>query len=91
MGARPGDGEAGGGIDAVGDPLDEDADIGAIDSEPTRFEKIKELVAAGEEEGAEIFQPPCRLPGWWFAPTVFTNVAQATGWLEEIFGPVCPC
>ena len=53
--------------------------------------KIEELVAAGEEEGAEIYQPPCRLPekGYWFAPTVFTNVAQSYRIAqEEIFGPV---
>ena len=74
----------------VGDPLDKNTDIGAINSKE-QLEKIKELVAAGEEEGAEIFQPPCRLPekGWWFAPTVFTNVAQSYRVAqEEIFGPV---
>ncbi|HKO75181.1 MAG TPA: aldehyde dehydrogenase family protein [Gaiellaceae bacterium] len=74
----------------VGDPLDKNTDIGAINSRE-QLEKIKELVAAGEEEGAEIFQPPCRLPekGWWFAPTVFTNVAQSYRIAqEEIFGPV---
>jgi aldehyde dehydrogenase (NAD+) len=56
-----------------------------------QLERIKELVAAGEEEGAEIYQPPCRLPekGWWFPPTVFTNVAQSYRIAqEEIFGPV---
>ena len=43
-----------------------------------QLEKITELVASGEEEGAEIYQPPCRLPekGYWFVPTVFTNVAR---------------
>jgi aldehyde dehydrogenase (NAD+) len=74
----------------VGDPLDKNTDIGAINSKQ-QLEKIKELVAAGEKEGAEIFQPPCRLPekGWWFAPTVFTNVAQSYRIAqEEIFGPV---
>ncbi|HEY3070790.1 MAG TPA: aldehyde dehydrogenase family protein [Gaiellaceae bacterium] len=74
----------------VGDPLDKNTDVGAINSQQ-QLEKIKELVAAGEEEGAEIFQPPCRLPekGWWFAPTVFTNVAQSYRIAqEEIFGPV---
>ena len=53
--------------------------------------KITELVAGGEDEGAEIYQPPCRLPekGYWFAPTVFTNVAQSYRIAqEEIFGPV---
>src|SRR3954469_12812468 len=74
----------------VGDPLDKNTDVGAINSKE-QLEKIKQLVAAGEEEGAEIFQPPCRLPekGWWFAPTVFTNVAQSYRIAqEEIFGPV---
>jgi len=74
----------------VGDPLDKNTDIGAINSQQ-QLEKIKELVAIGEEEGAEIYQPPCRLPekGWWFAPTVFTNVAQSYRIAqEEIFGPV---
>jgi acyl-CoA reductase-like NAD-dependent aldehyde dehydrogenase len=55
------------------------------------LEKIKELVASGSEEGAEIYQPPCVLPekGYWFAPTVFTNVAQSYRIAqEEIFGPV---
>ncbi|MFL5918525.1 MAG: aldehyde dehydrogenase family protein [Gaiellaceae bacterium] len=74
----------------VGDPLDKNTDVGAINSK-AQLERIKELVAAGEEEGAEIYQPPCRLPekGWWFAPTVFTNVAQSYRIAqEEIFGPV---
>jgi acyl-CoA reductase-like NAD-dependent aldehyde dehydrogenase len=74
----------------VGDPLDKNTDVGAINS-PQQLEKIKELVRAGEEEGADIYQPPCRLPekGWFFAPTVFTNVAQSYRIAqEEIFGPV---
>jgi aldehyde dehydrogenase (NAD+) len=74
----------------VGDPLDKNTDVGAINSRQ-QLEKIRELVAAGEEEGAEIFQPACRLPekGWWFPPTVFTNVAQSYRIAqEEIFGPV---
>jgi aldehyde dehydrogenase (NAD+) len=74
----------------VGDPLDKNTDVGAINS-PRQLEKIRELVRAGEEEGAEIFQPPCRLPerGWWFPPTLFTNVAQSYRIAqEEIFGPV---
>ena len=74
----------------VGDPLDKNTDVGAINSQ-AQLERIKELVAAGEEEGAEIYQPPCRLPekGWWFPPTVFTNVAQSYRIAqEEIFGPV---
>ena len=74
----------------VGDPLDKNTDVGAINSRQ-QLEKIEELVAAGEEEGAEIYQPPCKLPeqGYWFAPTVFTNVAQSYRIAqEEIFGPV---
>ena len=74
----------------VGDPLDKNTDVGAINSE-AQLEKIKELVASGEAEGAEIYQPPCRLPekGYWFVPTVFTNVAQSYRIAqEEIFGPV---
>jgi aldehyde dehydrogenase (NAD+) len=74
----------------VGDPLDKNTDVGAINSQQ-QLEKITELVAAGEEEGAEIYQPPCKLPerGWFFAPTVFTNVAQSYRIAqEEIFGPV---
>jgi aldehyde dehydrogenase (NAD+) len=74
----------------VGDPLDKNTDVGAINSKQ-QLEKIQELVATGEEEGAEIYQPPCRLPekGYWFVPTVFTNVAQSYRIAqEEIFGPV---
>ncbi|HLG08787.1 MAG TPA: aldehyde dehydrogenase family protein [Gaiellaceae bacterium] len=74
----------------VGDPLDKNTDIGAINSRE-QLEKITELVESGKEEGAEIFQPACRLPerGYWFPPTVFTSVAQSYRIAqEEIFGPV---
>jgi aldehyde dehydrogenase (NAD+) len=74
----------------VGEPLDKNTDVGAINSK-MQLDKIRELVAAGEEEGAAIYQPPCRLPekGYWFAPTVFTDVAQSYRIAqEEIFGPV---
>ena len=74
----------------VGDPLDKNTDVGAINS-AMQLEKIQELVESGRAEGAEIYQPPCRLPekGYWFAPTVFTNVAQSYRIAqEEIFGPV---
>jgi aldehyde dehydrogenase (NAD+) len=74
----------------VGDPLDKNTDVGAINSRQ-QLDKIRELVASGEQEGAEIYQPPCRFPekGYWFAPTVFTNVAQSYRIAqEEIFGPV---
>jgi aldehyde dehydrogenase (NAD+) len=74
----------------VGDPLDKNTDVGAINS-AMQLDKISELVESGKEEGAEIYQPPCRLPekGYWFVPTVFTNVAQSYRIAqEEIFGPV---
>jgi aldehyde dehydrogenase (NAD+) len=74
----------------VGDPLDKNTDVGAINSKQ-QLEKIQELVASGEQEGAEIYQPPCVLPekGWFFPPTVFTSVAQSYRIAqEEIFGPV---
>jgi aldehyde dehydrogenase (NAD+) len=74
----------------VGDPLDKNTDVGAINSRE-QLEKITELVESGKHEGAEIFQPACRLPerGYWFPPTVFTSVAQSYRIAqEEIFGPV---
>jgi aldehyde dehydrogenase (NAD+) len=74
----------------VGDPLDKNTDVGAINSK-AQLERIRELVASGEEEGAEIYQPACDLPerGYWFVPTLFTNVAQSYRIAqEEIFGPV---
>jgi aldehyde dehydrogenase (NAD+) len=74
----------------VGDPLDKNTDIGAINSKQ-QLSKIEELVEAGVEEGAEIYQPACDLPdrGYWFRPTLFTGVAQSHRIAqEEIFGPV---
>jgi aldehyde dehydrogenase (NAD+) len=74
----------------VGDPLDKNTDVGAINSR-AQLDRIRELVASGEEEGAEIYQPACKLPerGFWFVPTLFTNVAQSHRIAqEEIFGPV---
>jgi aldehyde dehydrogenase (NAD+) len=74
----------------VGDPLDKNTDVGAINSKQ-QLEKITSLVQSGIDEGAEIYQPPCKLPerGYWFVPTVFTNVAQSYRIAqEEIFGPV---
>ncbi|MBA3376114.1 MAG: aldehyde dehydrogenase family protein [Actinobacteria bacterium] len=74
----------------VGDPLDKNTDVGAINSK-AQLDRITELVASGEEEGAEMYQPECRLPerGYWFVPTLFTNVAQSHRVAqEEIFGPV---
>src|SRR5256884_207800 len=74
----------------VGDPLDKNTDIGAINSAP-QLERIRKLSEIGEEEGAERWSPPCALPerGYWFAPTLFTGVSQAHRIArEEIFGPV---
>ncbi len=74
----------------VGNPLDKNTDLGAINSK-MQLEKIRGLVAAGEAEGAERWSSPCALPkkGFFFPPTFFTNVAQASRIAhEEIFGPV---
>jgi aldehyde dehydrogenase (NAD+) len=74
----------------VGDPLDKNTDVGAINSR-AQLDKIEELVASGEADGAEAWQPACQLPerGFWFRPTVFTHVAQSYRIAqEEIFGPV---
>src|SRR3954453_23174780 len=74
----------------VGDPLDKNTDVGAINS-AEQLERIEALVAAGEDEGAVRRTIACDLPdrGWWFAPTIFTDVAPAHRIaVEEIFGPV---
>ncbi|GAA4804332.1 aldehyde dehydrogenase family protein [Nocardioides caeni] len=74
----------------VGDPLDKNTDIGAINS-AEQLAKIRELSAIGEAEGAERWAPACDLPssGFWFPPTVFTGVTQAHRIArEEVFGPV---
>nr|WP_279581589.1 aldehyde dehydrogenase family protein [Fodinicola feengrottensis] len=74
----------------VGDPLDKNTDVGAINS-AAQLEKIRELSQIGENEGAHRWSPPCELPdrGFWFAPTLFTEVTQAHRIArEEIFGPV---
>ena len=74
----------------LGDPLDKNTDIGAINSRP-QLDKIEGLVAAGEAEGAQRWSPPCQLPakGYWFPPTVFSGVSQSHKIArEEIFGPV---
>jgi aldehyde dehydrogenase (NAD+) len=74
----------------LGDPLDKNTDIGAINSR-AQLDKIRGLVESGIEEGAELYQPECRLPerGFWFPPSLFTNVAQSYRIArEEIFGPV---
>jgi aldehyde dehydrogenase (NAD+) len=74
----------------VGDPLDKNTDLGAINS-LEQLNKIKELSSAGDSEGAERWSPACKLSdkGFWFAPTIFTGVTQAHRIArEEIFGPV---
>jgi acyl-CoA reductase-like NAD-dependent aldehyde dehydrogenase len=74
----------------VGDPLDKNTDIGAINS-AEQLAKIRELSDIGEQEGAGRWSPPCELPdhGFWFPPTLFTGVTQAHRIArEEIFGPV---
>jgi acyl-CoA reductase-like NAD-dependent aldehyde dehydrogenase len=74
----------------VGDPLDKNTDIGAINS-AEQLARIRTLSEVGEAEGAERWSPPCELPdrGFWFPPTVFTGVSQAHRIArEEIFGPV---
>jgi aldehyde dehydrogenase (NAD+) len=74
----------------VGDPLDKNTDVGAINS-AEQLERIEALVAAGEEEGATRRTIECEIPdrGYWFAPTLFTDVSPAHRIaVEEIFGPV---
>ena len=74
----------------VGDPLDKNTDVGAINS-AAQLAKVTELVESGIAEGAEIFQPDCQLPdrGFFFRPTLFTSVSQSHRIAqEEIFGPV---
>ena len=74
----------------VGDPLDKNTDLGAINS-AAQLATIRRLVAAGVSEGAVKYQPPCILPekGFYFPPTLFTGVTQSHRIArEEIFGPV---
>lgn len=74
----------------VGDPLDKNTDIGAINSKK-QLETINKYLKIGVEEGAEMYQPTCDLPskGYWCRPTLFTRVTQANRISqEEIFGPV---
>jgi aldehyde dehydrogenase (NAD+) len=74
----------------VGNPLDKNTDIGAINS-LAQLQKIRELVQSGVDEGAELTQSSCALPakGYWFPPTFFTGVTHAHRVAsEEIFGPV---
>jgi acyl-CoA reductase-like NAD-dependent aldehyde dehydrogenase len=74
----------------VGDPMDKNTDVGAINSRK-QLERIEEMVAVGEAEGAERWDSGCELPtnGFWFRPTVFSGVSQTHRIAqEEIFGPV---
>jgi len=74
----------------LGDPLDKNTDIGAINS-LEQLERIRHLAGVGDDEGAERWTADCDLPakGYWFAPTLFTGVSQAHRIArEEIFGPV---
>ncbi|WP_017581561.1 aldehyde dehydrogenase family protein [Nocardiopsis valliformis] len=74
----------------LGDPLDKNTDIGAINS-AAQLERVRELTATADEENVERWSPACDLPerGYWFAPTVLTGVSQAHRVArEEIFGPV---
>jgi acyl-CoA reductase-like NAD-dependent aldehyde dehydrogenase len=74
----------------LGDPLDKNTDIGAINS-AEQLARIRELAGVGESEGAVRWSPDCEIPqnGFWFAPTIFTNVETSHRIArEEIFGPV---
>lgn len=74
----------------VGDPMDKNTDVGAINSK-AQLDKIKKLVQKGVKEGGELWQPACKLPrnGFWYAPAVIDGVSPAnTVAREEIFGPV---
>ncbi len=74
----------------VGDPLDKNTDVGAINS-AAQLARIRELSDVGEREGATRYTSSCALPvkGYWFAPTIFADVAQSHRIArDEIFGPV---
>jgi aldehyde dehydrogenase (NAD+) len=74
----------------VGDPMDKNTDIGAINSKK-QLEKINQYIQIGLQEGAEIYQPNCTLPtqGYYCKPTLFLNTSQSNRIVqEEIFGPV---
>ncbi len=74
----------------VGDPMDKNTDIGAINSK-AQLDIINKYIKIGKQEGAEMYQPSYDLPkkGFYCRPTIFTNVAQSNRIAqEEIFGPV---
>ena len=74
----------------VGDPMDKNTDIGAINSKE-QLETINKYIEIGQQEGAEMYQPNCTIPkgGFYCKPTLFSNMAQSSRIVqEEIFGPV---
>ena len=74
----------------IGDPLDKNTDIGAINSK-MQLDKIKQYVKIGINEGGVCYQSSCSIPskGYWYRPTLFTNVSQSSRIVqEEVFGPV---
>ncbi|MBT8068074.1 MAG: aldehyde dehydrogenase family protein [Gammaproteobacteria bacterium] len=74
----------------VGNPMDKNTDIGAINSS-MQLEKIESYLKVGRQEGGEMYQSSCRVPkkGYWCRPTIFTGVSQSNRVVqEEIFGPV---
>ena len=74
----------------VGDPMDKNTDVGAINSK-MQLEKIESYLEIGQQEGGEMYQSSCRVPtrGYWCRPTLFTGVSQSNRVVqEEIFGPV---
>jgi aldehyde dehydrogenase (NAD+) len=74
----------------VGDPLDKNTDIGAINS-AEQLRTIEAYLTIGQDEGGEMYQSRCAVPerGYWCRPTLFTNVSQSNRIVqEEIFGPV---
>ena len=74
----------------IGDPLDKNTDIGAINS-AAQLEKIEDYLRIGQSEGADFYQSSASLPekGYWCRPTLFTGVSQSNRIVkEEIFGPV---
>ena len=76
----------------VGDPLDKNTDVGAINSK-AQLERIRELVASGKDEGAEIFQPECQLleRGYWFSRPLHERRQSYRIGRRRSSGRCCPC